>query len=484
MKEIVIIGAGLGGLTAGALLSKEGHRVTLLEQHNIVGGCATTFKRKGLVCEVGLHEMDGVHTNAQIKKIFSKLGVYDNVEFVKVPEFFRVTTKDDTFTMPDGLEHAKEALIVKFPHEKDAIETYFTTLQTIALSLERLQDARWYHLVLFPFFFSTLLRHKGKSVSEVFEELFEDERLKVVLNANVQYYDDTPDTLSFLLHCVAQYSYYTGGGYFIKGGSGRLSDYLAQVIETNGGKVITNADAYACTPNKVSYTHRKQEMSIDADIIISNLSPMDTYRMFDVEYREQREIADSLLTIYLGFSKNIKEVYGSEAYSNFFFDDIADFGDLRTMTQKDISQRGFVFVDYSQIDASLTKDADRSFGVICMIDHLDEWKSLPKEAYQEKKQELEQTMIARLERHYPDISTLIDYVETGTAKTVQRYIRTPNGTAYGFRPTPRQFFKVPKVRSSKIKDLYFVGQWVIAGGFSPSITSGYLCYQDVLKRYR
>ena len=59
MKNVVIIGGGLGGLTAGALLSKQGYSVTLLEQHNIVGGSATQFKRRGgFNVEVGLHEMD------------------------------------------------------------------------------------------------------------------------------------------------------------------------------------------------------------------------------------------------------------------------------------------------------------------------------------------------------------------------------------------------------------------------------------------
>ena len=58
--DTIIIGGGLGGLTAGATLAKLGKKVLLLEQHYVVGGCATTFKRKDYVMEVGLHEMDGL----------------------------------------------------------------------------------------------------------------------------------------------------------------------------------------------------------------------------------------------------------------------------------------------------------------------------------------------------------------------------------------------------------------------------------------
>ena len=58
--DVIIIGAGLGGLTAGATLAKRGKRVLLIEQHAIPGGCATTFRRKDYIVEVGLHEMDGL----------------------------------------------------------------------------------------------------------------------------------------------------------------------------------------------------------------------------------------------------------------------------------------------------------------------------------------------------------------------------------------------------------------------------------------
>ena len=476
MKKITIIGAGLGGLTAGALLAKRGHKVTILEQHNIVGGCATTFKRKGgFRCEVGLHEMEGVYTNSSVVKIFEELDVYNSVEFIKVNEFFEVRTKKGVFRMPHGLEEAKEALIFKFPKEKKGIERYFKIIEAIGTKLERLQKPSWYHFALFPFLFVEILKYKPKSVSDVFQNLFKDEELKLILNANVGYYNDSPDTLSFLLHAVAQYSYYNGGGYFIKGGSGQLSDHLAKVIIENGGEVITSAMVNRCSTNLVEYEHKKQTHQIESDEVISNLSPEQSYRLYGLDYVEKKPLANSLLTIYLGFSHNLKEVYGARAYSNFIFDEIGSVEEFNEKIQADILERGFTFVDYSQLDSGLTKDSTKSFGVITIIDEIADWEGLNPEQYAKKKERLLAVTVNKLEKYYPNISNLIEYAEVGTAKTVKRYIKTPNGTAYGFKPTPKEFFRVPQLKSKKVENLYFVGQWVIAGGFSPAIVSGGLC---------
>ena len=482
-KTVTIIGGGLGGLTSGALLAKDGHKVTLLEQHNIVGGCATTFKRKGgFTCEVGLHEMDGVYSNPQIKKIFDKLDVYNNVEFVKPDEFFSVTTKNSTFIMPDNLYEAQERLTEKFSYEQKGIEKYFKLIGSVSKELETLQSVSWYHYLLFPLLFSNILRYRNKTVTEVLDKIIKNDELKLILNTNVQYYNDSPNTLSFLLHSVAQYSYYSGGGWFIKGGSQNLSDYLAKVIRANGGDVITKANVIACDSKHVTYLHKKEKITLPTDVIISNLSPEQTYKLFQEEYTETKEIADSLLTIYIGFSQNLKEVYGKKPYSNFIFDEIDSVNSYNAMLKKDISDRGFVFVDYSQVDSKLTKDASKSFGVICLSDFIEEWQDLSENDYKIKKQNLLDATLSKLEIYYPHIKELVEYAEVGTAKTVHRYIKTPNGTAYGFKPTPKQFFKLPKVRSDKITNLYFVGQWVIAGGFSPAISSGWLCHNAIVSK--
>lgn len=467
MKNIVIIGGGLGGLTSGALLAKDGYKITLLEQHNIVGGCATTFKRKGsFTCEVGLHEMDGVYSNPSIKKVFEKLGVYQHVEFIKPDEFFKVYSKFGEFTMPDGVENAKNALKQKFPKETKAIEKYFEIIFEISDCFLKLSNLKWYHYLLFPFLFTSLLKYKNKSVTDVLDNLTKNEELKLILNANVQYYNDSPDTLSILLHGVAQSSYYEGGGYFIKGGSYKLSEYLADVIRQNGGKILTKSIVTKATKNSVTYNHKNEETTLNAEIIISNISPLDTYKLFGIGYKEEKQIAESISTIYIGFSKNIKDVYGKGAYSNFIITD----------------NQPFVFVDYSQIDSGLVENS-KSFGEICLMDQLKNWESLDQDEYQKQKDILLEDYLNRLEVYYPNIKEIVEFAEVATPKTMVRYTKTPNGTAYGYKPTPQQFFRVPKIKSDKIDNLYFAGQFVIAGGFSPAISSGDMCSQAIQQSF-
>ena len=487
MKTITIIGAGLGGLTSGALLAKYGYSVTILEQHNIVGGSSTTFKRKGgFTCEVGLHEMDSAYKDENKKKIFETLGVYDNVEFIQVPEFFRLKSGKIDITVPDDKEEALALLSEKYPEEKGALKTYFTLLKDISDELQKVSTASWWQLLLFPRIFKNLSTYRTKSVKEVMDKLFKSEELKLVLNTNVGYYNDTIKDFSFLYHCAAQHSYFNGGGWYIKGGSQKLSDYLASVIKDNGGKVFTKADVLEIrktgkTAHAVVYKHKREVKEIKSDIVISNLSPQSTYALADIEYEEKKTIASSLNTVYIGFNKNIRSLYGKRAYSTFIFPNIFSIDAYDKVVTGPVEKRAFVFVDYSQIDSGLTSD-DKSFGAICTIDHIADWKDLSKEAYKKKKASVVAAYLDVLEKEYPNIREHIAFAELGTAMTMQHYLRTPEGTPYGYAPTSKQFF-TPKVATSKeLENLYFVGAWVLGGGFSPAISSGALCYGEILKR--
>ncbi len=481
MKNIVIIGGGLGGLSNGALLAKNGYKVTLLEQHSIVGGCATIFKRKGgFTCEVGLHEMNGVYTSPAIKKVFGELDVYNNMEFIKPDEFFKVYYKGGSFVMPDNKNQAIKALKQKFPEESRAIDKYFKILEDITKCYDKLDSLKWYEMLLFPILLYPILKYKSKSVTDVFDTLTSNEELRLILNANVGYYNDSPDTLCFLLHAIAQNSYFKGGGYFIRGGSYKLSSYFEKVINDNGGEVIIKADVIKASKNEIIYKKKGEEYTLKADIIVSNISPKDTYRLYDMPYEEKLKLSESITTVYLGFSKNLKEVYGKQSYSSFLFDDLSSDKEIDIMMKRDVEDRGFVFADYSQLDSGLTSD-DKSFAEVCIMDELCNWESLDNEAYKNKKEKIIEKVLDKLEIHYPNIKEIVELAEVGTPKTMQRYLRTPNGTAYGYKPSPEQFFRIPKLKSDKVYNLYFAGQFVLGGGFSAAIISGNMCYEKIVE---
>ena len=158
--DVIIIGAGLGGLTAGAKLAKSGKKVLLLEQHYVPGGCATTFKRKDFTIEVGLHELDGFSETGYKAKIFKEFKIFDNVDFIRLPEFYNTVWKDKSFVVADGLKKVKVDLIKEFPHEEQGIIQYFNFIAGLSTEITMLPKGKFEKMIkgaLFPIYFPKLV---------------------------------------------------------------------------------------------------------------------------------------------------------------------------------------------------------------------------------------------------------------------------------------------------------------------------------------
>ena len=194
---------------------------------------------------------------------------------------------------------------------------------------------------------------------------------------------------------------------------------------------------------------------------------------------EKREVGASLLTIYLGFNKNLKDI-GNKNYSTFIYDDsIEKIADILPNNKTDFDKRSFTFVDYAQVDDSLAP-VGKSTGVVCCIDYITDWNMLSKEEYKVKKEEVAQTYINRLEKLLPGIKDSVEYYEVGTSKTVERYTLNPQGAVYGFSQTPERVGLEP---ISKLENLYYASAWTkIGGGFTGAIFNGYLTAFEILRK--
>ena len=475
--DIIVIGGGLGGLTAGAKLAKEGRNVLLLEQHDRPGGCATTFRRGNYTMEVGLHEMDGMDGRDMKTRIFRDLGVSDHCTFLKAPEFYRFVSKRVDVVIPHDAGEAKTRLTKLFPDQEQGITAYFNQVINARKHMKRSEEK------------------EERSLGDFMDSIITDNDLKLVLLGNLGYYHDDPYSVSLNYYSMAQGSYYSGGGLYIQGGSQRLSDTLAACIEQNGGKVllkhlvtkilVEKSRAVGVKFKRTAKSDAEEESAMGREIIANAAIPNVAARLLPDPYAEKlssevkkREIGASLLTVYFGFNKPLREI-GNRHYSTFLFDpSVESQEDIPVNNRGPFEKRSFTFVDYSQIDSRLAPEG-KSVGAICCIDYLSDWEDLDREAYREKKEDVARIFMEKMEGLIPGFKNAVEFYEVGTSRTVKRFTLNPGGAVYGFAQTPE---RASMDEISSIENLHYASAWTsTGGGFSGAIFSGYMCAFNILR---
>ncbi|MFO7852494.1 MAG: phytoene desaturase family protein [Bacteroidota bacterium] len=475
--DIIIIGAGLGGLTSGAKLAKEGKKILLLEQHDRPGGCASTFPRRDYTMEVGLHEMDGLHPRDLKTKIFNDLGLFGLVEFLPLPEFYRFFNERHDIVIPHDPVKAAEILIDSFPDQEDGIKKYFEHV----LNARRIVAAS--------------RGKKDRSIGEFLDEIISNEDLKLILLGNLGYFHDNPYTLSYNYYLNAQGSYYCGRANFVKGGSQKLSDALSLIIINNGGEIklkheVTGILYEKDKPAGVKYKKASSDGNVFCDnadeiIVNSSLPLLAENLMPPAKGKELSQviknisIGASLLTVYYGFKPDLKSV-GNKHYSTFIFDkSVKKQADIISNNHSDFDSRSFTFVDYSQVASDLAPEG-KSVGAACCIDYPADWEDLSPEEYNMEKIRVAELITSRLDALVPGLKDAIDYIEVATSLTVKHFTRNKDGAVYGFAQNPG---KSNDYLSVLPDNLHIASAWgKFGGGFSGAIYSGYMTAIDILRK--
>lgn len=502
--DAIVIGSGLGGLTCGATLSKKGKKVLVLEQHNLIGGCATCFPRKGMLVDAGLHELDfGDRSVDQKHRIFDFIGLWDKIKLIKLPTAWTIKVGDKDYLIPHS--NTAEALKKMFPHEAKGIDKYFKMIHLQARKAYKFPfDMGFFEFFLAPL--TTIPYHfynflTNRTVGNVLDECIKDSQLKRILNINIVYYHHDPYKFIWSYHAIPQNNYYVQGMY-VKGGSQALSDGIASVITDAGGEVRTKADVtdILLDGNKavgVRYLDKKSKESVEvyADKIIANCDPATVYHKMlpqdrdyskDLNLTKNCEITTSLISIYMVFNKKPNEIYPDMDYSTFicnpenFKKDFKD-ADCINTSYEDID---FVFVNYSRVDSGLSDREDRHLGVITTYGKYEDWDGLDKEAYKAKKAEVQKILEDRLWEAFPKLKEHLEHSELATPKTIERYIRTQKGTPYGYDQNRETFFGRERWMSHSVKNLYFASAFCNpGGGFTGALMSGYRTGRKILDPY-
>ena len=134
MKKVVIIGSGLGGLTCGVVLAKNGYQVTVLEQEAQVGGCLQCFTRKGVKFETGMHFIGSADKGQTLSRFARYMGVTDTVHLSRLDTqgYDVVSLQGEHFRFANGREPFIEQMAAYFPHERENLNRYFDLVEKVA----------------------------------------------------------------------------------------------------------------------------------------------------------------------------------------------------------------------------------------------------------------------------------------------------------------------------------------------------------------
>ncbi|MCU0598808.1 MAG: NAD(P)/FAD-dependent oxidoreductase [Desulfobacterales bacterium] len=496
----VIIGAGLGGLCCGAYLAKQGFPVTVVEQHDVPGGYATSFDRASgkFTFEVSLHGVTA--KNNAVERILKNLGVYDRLEIVELPEVYCLKTPGGVITVPQkDPEGYVLNLASLYPKEEDGIRGFVNEMIGIADEAELLhQRGGKFFKPIFPLQYRKMWNARNKTLSEMLDEYVQTPALKDALSGLWGYYGLPPSKLSAFYYSVATGGYLKNGSCYIRQRSQDLSNALADMIEASGGKIH-----YGRQVTKILV--RDQEVKgvelaggsvLPAKGVVSNASAINTFEQMlppdavPEDYLEKLKTykpSISCFIVWLGLNQEIKDkvpccgCYVSSALG-------VEKG-YQACINGDIENGAFGVSVYDKIFEGYSI-AGTSTLMLLFLCGYGPWKKFEadyqagrKEAYYKEKDRWTEILIRRAdEMVIPGLSSIIEEKEAATPLTNRRFTGNTEGAIYGFEQSMDNAYMNRISNETPVKGLYLAGAWGNpGGGYEGVMRSGEITFQMLME---
>ncbi|MGL5066406.1 MAG: phytoene desaturase family protein [Sarcina sp.] len=479
MYDVVIIGSGLGGLTAGSRLSRLGHKVLVVEKHFLAGGYATNFKRKGYTFDVSLHGTAGLEEGGSLFRILSACDVIDKITPIKNSLAYSVNYKGKKIDIPNDYKEYKNLLISMFPSDKKSILDLFKALDKFENGFTKFiieKDKGFFNKLSLDV--ALFMKWSSKTTYEVVKSYVDNEEFVTIFTALWTYYGLPPQELSALYYFIPWLSYHKHGKYYIKGGAQALSDAFVSVIKENGGDVLLKSEVTKihCEDKIIKSVELKDGRVFNAKHIIANINPSFAISMMDksilcesqINKAHTDEVGCTLSQLYLGLDCNPSDI-GIPDDELFVLKGSSHEEDYEMALNNMYEKSGFLLTNYNSMDDSLNPD-DKGVITITYIDNYDYW-STNKNVYNSQKIEVTEKIITRLETYYPNIREHIVVLELGTPRTMERYTGNPRGAVYGFHQGIKQAGR-HRFKKETSFNLSFVGAWTNPGGGYEGSISG------------
>lgn len=451
--DVVVIGAGNGGLAAATKVLNAGKTCLVCEKHNIPGGFATSFVRGRFEFEASLHEFNGIGTvenPGSTRILFDELGVSDKIDWIQLKDAYRLISLKEgyDFTMPFGCDEFAKANNQLHPEGEKYIRHFFELCQQIREAMNYLGESKGkpdpkVMMEKYPDY----MRCASYTVNEAFEALGYPQIIVDNLNAYWCYLGADGNNLSFLHYANMIYSYISGGAAIPTLKSHELSLAFETRIHELGGdiwfntevtKILTDEEGHVCGVRLADGSE------VETRHVVANCSPHVVYgRLLDekavperaLKLTNSRKLAGRGFTAFYALNKSPEELGLTD--HNYFVYDSSDTVEMYASMETMHENYGQATCILNNADPNCSPKGTTIMYTTTLFT-TDVWKDVKEEEYYKFKNIIARRMLERFEKAVGvSLQEHIEEIAVATPQTYARYCGHPQGVIYAYESLPR-----------------------------------------------
>ena len=495
--DVVVVGAGNGGLVAGATTAKAGYKTLILEKHNLPGGCATSFVRGRFEFEAALHELCDDATNEaadSVQKIFKRLDV--TIPFYYEDRLFRAIVKGEDgydVRIRPGYENFLDDMEAAVPGCRESVKKLLD-LNNLLDEAQAYMDSPSFNPAKLMGEYADFVKAASHSFNDLMDALGVPQKAQDILNTYWGYLGVPTDDMNALHYLSLLAAFIKTPPSMPYHRSHEMSVALVQSIISYGGQVRFNSEV-----SKFLYSEKGSVIGVEvngeqiyAKKVISNIIPNNVWNRSEQKHipksalklANARKLGMSFVTVYLGLDASMEEL-GIEDYSVFIsttadtrraFNERADFGMYvvnclnKALPEASAPGTSMLFFTIPVMPGDFPENMKP-----------EEYKKYKNDYAEKFIRDYEQTMGVQVMEH-------IEEIVIATQATFARYLGTPDGCIYGYANETWDNVvarTILKDVENKVPNLYFCGGHSIRGdGYPSDYITGAMAGEKAVKDLR
>jgi phytoene dehydrogenase-like protein len=491
--DVIVIGSGIGGMTAAAALSKVGHKALLLEQYQTLGGQTHSFSREGFTWDAGIHYLSGIAPDDHEREILDWLSDTP-IEFTSMGAVYDNLHIGDSQPLPLSrpFEAQERDLKDRFPGEENAIEAWTAALREGRETILKIFPTR-----AMPELMGSALRWwNGRAIKrwcerttqQVIDEITDNPDLSAAFAAQWPDHGSRPSKASFATHALISGSYLHSGAWYPVGGGAAFAEHILPTITAGGGEARAGVrvEALMFEGDRVVGVKTSDGEEIRADAVISNIGARETVNQLlpescghDEWITEIRALPPSMahFSLFMGFEGDV-EGAGATRSNHWIYPK----GEIDALwaDAPEGSPPG-MFVSFASLKDPSHDPGPRQKHAGEMMAWTD-WSTVERwaemasgargEDYQSFKSRVEDAMFAEFETCFPELAKLVVFRELSTPLSTAAITGHHQGSFYGLGVTPERVVSDALRARTPIPGLFLSGQDVASPGVPGALWGG------------